>query len=183
MFLHNHTPFTGNHPRSFVNTRRTELSAAQDLSDVVIFAHGSGNWRNPRTTKGVTIGGTQLPKENLHRLRGLKRKPRICAIFSKLSGQTAKQETAKRAPISRTFLVTLAVREAPRGEIVGSVIRSEVAIATCQGNGIAKNGTANGVSCEGKKMSPQRDQKIKNAPGQRPAPTTTGFASSACSPA
>jgi len=151
MFVHNYTPFTGNHPRSFVNTRRTELGAAQDLSDVVIFAHGSGCGRNPRTTKGVTTGGTQFSKENLHRLRSLEREPRIRAIFSKLSGQTTKQETAKCAPISRTFLVTLAVREAPRGEIVGSVIRSEVAIATCQGDGIAENGTANGVSCEEKK--------------------------------
>jgi hypothetical protein len=146
MFVHNDIPIPGNHPRSFVDTRRTELSAAQDSSNVVILAHCSGRGRNTRTTERVTIGGTQFPKENLHRLRSLEREPRICAIFSKLSGQTAKQEAAKRAPISRTFLVALAVREAPRGEVVGSVIRSEVAVATCQGNGIAENGTANGVS-------------------------------------
>ena len=57
--------------------------------------------------------------------------------------------------MSWAFHITLAVREAPRSEIVGSVIRSEVAITTRQGYGISENSATDSVSCE-EKLGPQR---------------------------
>jgi len=56
--------------------------------------------------------------------------------------------------MSWAFHITLTVREAPRGEIVGGVIGSEVAITTRQGYGISENGATDSVSCE-EKLSPQ----------------------------
>jgi hypothetical protein len=51
--------------------------------------------------------------------------------------------------MSWAFHITLAVREAPRGEIGGIVIRSKKTIATRQGNRIAENGSTDRISYDG----------------------------------
>lgn len=179
----NYIPFTRDDTRSLVAIRRAELIAAQDLLDVVILPRSGNDGRDAGAVEGVTISGAKFSQENLHRRGSLEREPRKSAIGRKFSWQGTKEEATKHASVSWTFRVTHAIRVTPRGEVEGGEIRREVAVATRQGNGIAENSTAYSVSYEeGIVSQPKDKRRLLNAPGQRPAPSTTGLAFSACKP-
>jgi len=145
-------PFTGDNSRGFVAIRRTTLTAAQDLSDVIVLTGDGGDGRVIGAIVGIEISSAQVSKENFHRLGSLERELGVGTILSKLSWQAAKDETTKHASMSWGARITLAVCEAPRGEIVRSIIRSEVAVATCQGHCITENSATDRVSCEENKL-------------------------------
>ena len=145
-------PFTGYNSRSFVAIRRTALTAAQDLLDVIVMTGNGGNGRITGAIEGVAISSAQVSKENFHGLGSLEREPSVGTILGKLSWQAAKNETTKYASMSWGIRITLTVCKAPRGEIVRGIVRSEIAVATRQGHGITKDSATDRVSWEENKL-------------------------------
>ena len=124
----------------------TELSASQNLLDVIVLPCNSNGGGVGGTVEVVAIYCAEFAKEDLHRLGGLEGEPRVDAVVSELVGQTTKDETAKNASISRPLRITLTVREAPCGEVKWGAIRGKEAVTTCESDGVAQNRTAYGIS-------------------------------------
>jgi hypothetical protein len=157
------------------------LSATQNLFYVIVLVRDGDNRRIAGATEVVAASIAQLSKKVLHRVGRLEREPCVYAILRKLSWQTTKDETTKYATISWGVPITLTVCEAPRSEIERSKVRSKVPVTTRQGYGIAKNSATDSVPCR-EEIKPPKWIRDPNLPGQRPAPSTTGFVSSACKP-
>ena len=116
------------------------------MLDVIVFPCNGNGGGIRRTVEVIAICSAEFAKEDLHRLGGLEREPRVDAVIRELAGQATKDETAKHTSISRPLRVTLTVRKAPCGEVKRCAIRSKEAITTCESDGVAQNRTAYGVS-------------------------------------
>ena len=97
--------------------------------------------------------------------------------------KSAEEEASESASKSKGIGVPLTISKSPSGQVIGREVVSKVSVTTSECDGITKDGAADGITCRGlASMDVESRCTKKNIPGQRPAPSTTGFASSACNP-
>ena len=97
--------------------------------------------------------------------------------------KSAEEEASESASKSKGIGVPLTISKSPSSQIIGRKVVSEVSVTASECDGITKDGAADGITCRRlASVDVEGGYTKKNLPGQRPAPSTRGFASSACNP-
>jgi len=141
-----------------------------------------------RTRRGsvqvVLVKNAQLREVDFHRIRSHKGEESINAVLREVVGQCTEKQTSQGAAKTERVRVPLTIGEPPCREVVWSEIVSEKPITTRQCDSVTEDSPADCVTCYIFMWSTESmiDNLSFYQPGQRPAPSTRGFASSACNP-
>ena len=95
----------------------------------------------------ILIKNTKVGQVDLHRLWGHEREEGIDAVLREVVGEGTEEQAAKGASEAEGVGVPLAVGEAPGSEVMRGEVVGEEPVTTREGNGVAQDGTTDGVTC------------------------------------
>lgn len=99
-----------------------------------------------RARQIVLIELVEILEDRFHSPRSHQREERINTLLIEVVRQSPQEQLAEGAAEAVRVRITLAVLEAPCCEIVRGEVVGEESVTTSQGDGVAEDGTADGVA-------------------------------------